>query len=236
MSGTKAKTDSKPAAPKDGKPGTKRDERRAELLAAAREIFGEKGFHEATVDDITRRAGVAKGTFYLYFPEKKEVYYELVSAFFQQIITMAGSIAPGVNDVAEFFSRMQLAGVRLFQIFHENHVLARLAYRESASLDPNVEKMLRDFYRKLAEVEAENVRLGMRLGVFRKVDPMICAYAHIGMFERVALVYSREPNAHPPAEVLREMLALAYEGLRPAPRDAKKPATAAEEAKTKKTK
>ncbi len=216
MSVTKQKTP-KPAAPKDAKPGSKRDERRAELLAAAREIFGEKGFHDTTVDDITRRAGVAKGTFYLYFPEKKEVYYELVNTFFQQIIACHGGLdrARRQRRRRVLLAHARWRACRLFQIFHENHVLARLAYRESASLDPNVEKMLKDFYRKLAEVEAENVRLGIRLGVFRKVDPMICAYAHIGMFERVALVYSREPNAHPPAEVLREMLGLAYEGLRP---------------------
>jgi AcrR family transcriptional regulator len=44
-----------------------RDERRAQLVHAAREVFGAKGYHDATVDDITRAAGVAKGTFYLYF-------------------------------------------------------------------------------------------------------------------------------------------------------------------------
>jgi len=52
-----------------------RDERRAKLVTAARDVFGQKGYHAATVDDITRAAGVAKGTFYLYFDEKREVYY-----------------------------------------------------------------------------------------------------------------------------------------------------------------
>jgi len=42
--------------------------RRADLLAAARAILAEKGLEAATVSEIVARAGVAQGTFYLYFP------------------------------------------------------------------------------------------------------------------------------------------------------------------------
>jgi len=46
----------------------------AEILAAARHVFATKGFNDATVDEIAAAAGMAKGTVYLYFPSKKEVY------------------------------------------------------------------------------------------------------------------------------------------------------------------
>ena len=44
------------------------------ILAAARKIFATRGFNEATVDDIATAAGIAKGTVYLYFSGKKEIY------------------------------------------------------------------------------------------------------------------------------------------------------------------
>ena len=49
--------------------------RTAELLEAARRVFGKKGFHAATVEDIATAAGVAKGTVYLYYRSKQEVYW-----------------------------------------------------------------------------------------------------------------------------------------------------------------
>ncbi len=49
--------------------------RMAELLEAARKVFAEKGFHEATVDEIADAAGVAKGTVYLYYRSKRAVYW-----------------------------------------------------------------------------------------------------------------------------------------------------------------
>lgn len=49
--------------------------RTAELLEAARRLFAEKGFHATTVEDIAAAAGVAKGTVYLYYKSKQEVYW-----------------------------------------------------------------------------------------------------------------------------------------------------------------
>src|SRR5437868_4153925 len=78
QSGRTAQTTRTADSPPTRRSPVLRDERRAQLVAAAREVFGERGYHAATVDDITRVAGVAKGTFYLYFQEKREIYYDLV--------------------------------------------------------------------------------------------------------------------------------------------------------------
>lgn len=48
--------------------------RRGEILAAARKVFAVSGFNEATMDDIASAAGIAKGTVYLYFSAKKDIY------------------------------------------------------------------------------------------------------------------------------------------------------------------
>jgi AcrR family transcriptional regulator len=59
-----------------------RVDRRTELLRAARSVFANKGYEEATVSEIVGRAGVAQGTFYLYFPGKEALagaFAELVS-------------------------------------------------------------------------------------------------------------------------------------------------------------
>src|SRR5690242_7223977 len=49
------------------------------ILDAAEEVFGESGYYEASVSEITRRAGVAQGTFYIYYHSKREIFEELVS-------------------------------------------------------------------------------------------------------------------------------------------------------------
>ena len=53
-------------------------ETRAKLLEAAEDVFGELGFHDASIVKITEGAGVGQGTFYLYFASKQEIFDELV--------------------------------------------------------------------------------------------------------------------------------------------------------------
>src|SRR5579884_2186511 len=174
-----------PASPARIRRAAARDERRQQLVEAAKDVFAQKGYHATTVDDITRAAGVAKGTFYLYFSEKREIYYEVVRAFLQLIKDVGSSVTREVHSPEEFLARAEQAALEIMRIFTANRQLAKLAYRESMGMDPQLEQMLRDFYRDLARVEADNIRRGIELGMFRPVDPMVCAYAHIGMIERV---------------------------------------------------
>jgi AcrR family transcriptional regulator len=192
-----------------------KDERRAQLIVAAERVFGEKGYHAATLDDITRAAGVAKGTFYLYFQEKREIFYEIIRGFLQLIKDIGSSVtaaAPG--DSSGFIAQAERAANELMRVFLANRELARLAYRESMGLDPDLETLLRGFYRDIAEVEAGNVRLGIDLGLFRPVDPLLVAYTHIGMVERVLLQLLDDPGSLPPPDrIVKEMVSVAFSGL-----------------------
>src|SRR5262249_1510284 len=145
---------------------------------------------------------------------KREVYYELVRTFLQHIQDIGVSAVKEVRTPEEFYQRCEQAAGELLRVFRDHYSLARLAYRESMGLDVTLERILRDFYRDLARVEADNIRLGIRLGLFRSVDPLVCAYAHIGMVERVAFGLLSEPSPPAPEHVVRELLAIAFEGLR----------------------
>jgi AcrR family transcriptional regulator len=72
----------KPAAA----PVARRGERRDAILAAALEEFSARGFADARLDDVARRAGVAKGTIYLYFRDKEALFQELVRTMVSPLV------------------------------------------------------------------------------------------------------------------------------------------------------
>ena len=193
----------------------KSDLRRASLLDAARQVFSQKGYHPATVDDITRVAGVAKGTFYLYFSEKRAVFYDLMLQFFEMVTNVGMSVSRDVKTKQEYFTRIETAASRLSELFQNNRDLVRLSYRESMGMDEKLEKMVRDFYRSMAQVEADNIRRGMDLGLFRDdIDPLLAAYAHIGMVERVLLQWQFDRSFPEMPDLQRQLVELAYIGLK----------------------
>src|SRR6476661_5149737 len=65
---------------------TRSIERRDSILAAALDEFSVRGFEATRVDDVARRAGVAKGTIYLYFRDKETLFQELVRAMLTPVI------------------------------------------------------------------------------------------------------------------------------------------------------
>ena len=190
-----------------------RDERRGELLLAARQVFASKGYHAATVDDITRAAGVAKGTFYLYFDEKRAVFYELIRAFFELVTEIGKAVAGEVQDRAEYVRKLEVAVARICELFRDHRDLVKLVYRESMGMDPELESMVREFYRRIARLEAENVRRGISLGLFRDdLHPLVVAYAQIGMVERVLLAQLSDRSFPAEVDLVKQIVGLALRG------------------------
>ena len=190
-------------------------ERRQQLLDAARTLFAERGYHETTVDDITRAADVAKGTFYLYFSEKREIYVEVIRSFLDLIKGFADLVTEQTPSPSEYFDRVRKGAVGLLEMLQQNRQLARLAYRESLGVDEQLTALLQSFYREIAEVEVKNLELAMQLGVVRKCHPLVIAYMHIGLVERLILEMLERPDDFPPIEqIVDELLRTGYEGLR----------------------
>lgn len=87
--------------------------RRAELLKAAREVFAEKGFEATTVSEIVSRAGVAQGTFYLYFPSKISVAKALADEMRGEIEQALHVIFAQATTPAEIIDRSVEAAFRI---------------------------------------------------------------------------------------------------------------------------
>jgi len=104
-----------------------REEVRREILAAALEVFSERGFHRAKMTEIAERAGVAVGTLYQYFPSKKALYetllFEAASRIHERIIKVLSREGPPQEILMKFLE------VKL-ETLRENETLLKLHLRE----------------------------------------------------------------------------------------------------------
>ena len=100
-------------------------QRRQQILSAARSVFDEKGFENATISDIVKRAGVAQGTFYLYFDSKKGIVIELARQPMADMAIRLQSILDGTESFAEILRKFVHLG---FTVGRENPDLCRLMH------------------------------------------------------------------------------------------------------------
>lgn len=119
-------------------PRTPRGERTMrKILDAAREEFGERGFSESSIVGITRRAGVALGTFYTYFESKEALFRALVRDMSAQVRESVGPALAGARDgldgerrALEAFLRFAREHRDIYRIIDEAEFVEPAAYRE----------------------------------------------------------------------------------------------------------
>lgn len=144
------------------------------LLDAAAGEFGEHGFHEASISSITRRAGVALGSFYTYFDSKDAIFRALVSDMSEAVKQAARE---GVEGQTDAFA-IERAALESFLLFATDHKEIYRIIDESEFVDPVS-------YRAHYETTAQ--RIGMRLeagrdqGVVRADLSEVETWALMGM-------------------------------------------------------
>jgi AcrR family transcriptional regulator len=157
-------------------------DRRAALLKAAREVLAERGYEATKVSDIVARAGAAQGTFYLYFPSKLSLVVAItedmnrdILATVQAALESAPTLAAGID--ASVAAAFQAMGRKqdLLGIIH-----GRLAMSE---LREECERLFQEQYDFIAAI----IRTGQAAGeIEASVDPEIAARLIVGMLEHAA--------------------------------------------------
>lgn len=138
-------------------------ETRKKLIETAKQIIFDKGLTNTSVDEITERCGVSKGTFYTYFKRKEDIVFELSRGVFDEILANAkaydGSIVNKVeNYMIHFSSYIEKAGLKLCQEWIKNVVCPELLI-----CDYDKNKLKKD----IAQVE-ELLQYGVEKGELKK--------------------------------------------------------------------
>ncbi|MCT8972740.1 TetR/AcrR family transcriptional regulator [Microbaculum marinisediminis] len=159
-----------PATPK-----TARGEatRRA-ILSAAEQVIGERGFNDASITDITREAGVAQGTFYIYFKSKDEVFAELV-------VDMGRLLREALNDAtAEAADRLsaEKEGLRGFLTFVSAHPNLYRIIQEALFVNPDA---YRAYFESFADGYRDALAAADAAGEIRPGDPDVRAWMLMGI-------------------------------------------------------
>ena len=158
-----------------------------QILEAAFRVFGTRGLHQATLDDVAKAAGITKGTIYLYFPSKAALFSAMLKARVNTLLPPMGS--PDSRGLPSVHHQILALAGRLYRFFQSPAWLAM--YRTmvgEAPLFPEAAALLyREGILPANQRLAKVIQHGISAGEFRKVDPLIAARALVGMFQVFAV-------------------------------------------------
>lgn len=193
---------------------TRSDATKKRLYDAAMELIGEKGFTDASVDEIVERAGVAKGTVYYHFTGKAELVEALIADRLRPLVVEFKRSAEQNKDdpraAIEALVRAEL------EFLSEQSSFSKLLLTEMWREDRLWRQTLLQLRRELMNVMYDVITQGIASGVFRDdVDPSFGASALFGMTATVALDWLAFEPTKPLDEVLEQITRVALNAIRP---------------------
>lgn len=159
-------------------PATRANAREDEILAAAARIFGEKGYHGASVRDIAESVGLLKGSLYHYIHSKEELLARLFDGALEGTVRELETIAARDLGASERLRKMVRAYVRAVTT---NLDAVGLYLREWRSLPAPQLARLRAKRRAMRRLFEDAIAKGVRDGEFAVRDQKIAALAILGM-------------------------------------------------------
>ncbi len=168
---------------KDSRDARAGKRQRQRIVEAAVELFSRNGYHRTHVSHITDALRISKGTFYLYFENKHELFVAVIDYIISTLTRTEEKIA-GETD---FFIRMKERARAYFSFYRRYHKLFDVIRAESIGQEGRPELSIQAIYRKILDPLAEDIEKARRVGVIPEasVDPELASYVLFGSFDYV---------------------------------------------------
>lgn len=146
-----------------------RDRRASDIEAAAKEVFCKRGFEASSTAEIASRAGVAEGTLYKHFQNKRALLIKVLETWYHTLILDISEQLAGIQGTR---NKVYYLVSRHLRALKENADLARLSYHEVRHSGDYYESKLYEFNREYTQVFVETCREGIRKGDLRQDLPL----------------------------------------------------------------
>ncbi|NJK38447.1 MAG: TetR/AcrR family transcriptional regulator [Oscillatoriales cyanobacterium RM1_1_9] len=163
------------------------------ILQAARKLFARKGYDGTTTRDLAKMAGVAEGTVFRYFPNKKAILIEVATAGWVEILT---DLLTELSEMGSYKAVAQVMRRRMLNL-HQNADMMRVCFLE-AQFHPELrDRIQAEVIVKMTDVAEAFFETAIEKGIYRPMNPRIIAQVFLGMFAVAGFSYSTviEPGA-----------------------------------------
>jgi AcrR family transcriptional regulator len=175
----------------------RKEETRREILAAALECFAERGYHPTGIGDIAARVGIAHGTFYLYFENKRAIVEAVLADLIERIALALVNVPPEApQTLADYQAQAAQITESLTGVLTDDPRAARFLLLQAAAVDEAMAEQVLDFYDTAAAIQSTYLQHGVDAGYFHAdLDVNSAARAVNGMLFAAAMYQLRNRPA-----------------------------------------
>lgn len=160
------------------------EERREEIMRRSAEVFAEKGYRPSSINDIIERAGIARGTFYLYFPSKREAFLELIQSYFEDMEDILwdnhARLEGALERRGDFLGAWRENIAAILDYHSRNPHLTSIVYREALGRDEDFSERVSELSQVARRIYLEEFRMLAERRLIRPCDIELVTSTVIG--------------------------------------------------------
>ena len=184
--------------------------RRTEILVAAKDIFSITGFHKADMNEIAKRANIAKGTVYLYFPSKKKLFIGVIK---DGLESLSHKISEEVENIDDSVEKIKKAISTYMFFFKDHQALYRTLLHPDLELLDDIAETMKDIKLSKLPQLAETIKKGIKTGQIRKIDEEAVSYMILGMIDLLLFQWLSKPDKEPIEKKIRQINEVLFKGI-----------------------
>jgi AcrR family transcriptional regulator len=182
-------------------------ERRQQILNVARDVFARRGYHNAKIDDIVAAAGIARGTFYLYFEDKRAIFEEIVDRTIARLGMAIVRVDP--HDAGRSVADQVRENIRrIVRILLEDRATTKILLSDALGVDPSFDRKLLSFYDEMSSLLEQSLRDGQTLGVVGQGDVRLFSWLTMGALKETLFQIVQRGAAYDEEKLVEGVLAL----------------------------
>ncbi len=158
----------------------RREQRRRQILAAAKEVFAEHGYHSASISEIISRAAIARGTFYLYFQSKQSVFDSILDEALSELRSRIVRIETDAADVDPPQVQLRQQLVRVFEYVLGDRPLTSILLNHNQLPQAEAADRVDGFYSEVADMIGSSLQHGIEMKLVRQCNTALVAWALLG--------------------------------------------------------
>ncbi|MCZ6468366.1 MAG: TetR/AcrR family transcriptional regulator [Candidatus Dadabacteria bacterium] len=185
----------------------RRKSRKEEIIKAASNLFSQKSYHDVTMDQIAGEVGVAKGTIYLYFKSKENLYLGILEHTFETIESILEKEIAKEDPAPQKLKKI----LRLiFQFYFQNMDVLRILTRDETRLIREHFEFTEHWRHRRIKLYRKVLEKGIKEGSFRSANTELMALIIFGLVGSVMFFYPTDKTA---GEIAEEVFSMISEGI-----------------------
>ena len=181
--------------------------RKEDIMKVAADLFSKKSYHDVTMDQIAEHVGVAKGTIYLYFDSKENLYLGILEHTHETIESiLVNEIAK--NDPAP--QKLKKVLTLIFRFYSENKDVLRILTRDETRLIKEHYEFTERWRHRRIKLYRKILEKGIKEGSFRPANTELLALIIFGLVGSVMFFYPTDKTA---GEIAEEVFSMISEGI-----------------------